>query len=269
MDKVISFRNFKDQNIILEKKVELPYSDVLNPSFWTEKESKDGEVDLVFDERVRKKLIRISRDFFENFKGIFKTKDIIDIQLTGSLASYNYTNLSDLDVQIIVDLKFSSDDNINIIKEAIDGIRFRWNLSHDISIRGYDLEMYIQEPEKPHTGSGLFSLLKNKWIKNPVYGTPEIDELDIDQKYNSIVYQIEQLETRLVSISSVPSDAKQLYQRALNLKKKLIKMRKESSSGKGEFSVGNLAYKKLKSEGYIEKLINLISKSYNKIYTEK
>ena len=269
MDKVISFKNFKNQSILLEKKIGLPYNDVLNPSFWTKKESKDGEVDWVFDERVRKKLIRISRDFFENFKGIFKTKDIIDIQLTGSLANYNYTNLSDLDVQIIVDLKISSDDNINAIKEAIDGIGFKWNLSHNISIRGYELEMYIQEPEKPHTGSGLFSLLKNKWITNPTYDSTEIDELDVEQKYNSIAYQIEQLETRLVSLSSVPSDAKQLYQRALNLKKKLNKMRKESSSDKGEFSVGNLAYKKLRSEGYIEKLINLISKSYDKIYTEK
>lgn len=269
MGKVISFQNFKNQSILLEKKIVLPYNDVLNTSFWTKKESKDGEVDWVFDERVRKKLLRISRDFFENFKEIFKTKDIIDIQLTGSLANYNYTNLSDLDVQVIVDMKFSSDDNINIIKEAIDGIRFKWNLSHDISIRGYDLEMYIQEPEKPHTGSGLFSLLKNKWIKNPVYDPPEVDELDVEQKYNSIAYQIEQLETRLVSISSTPSDAKQLYQRALNLKKKLTKMRKESLSDKGEFSVGNLAYKKLRSEGYIEKLINLISKSYDKIYTER
>jgi hypothetical protein len=34
-------------------------------------------------------------------------------------------------------------------------------------------------------------------------------------------------------------------------------------------AIGNLVFKKLRNDGYIEKLIDTISKSYDKIYTEK
>ena len=45
-------------------------------------------------------------------------------------------------------------------------------------------------------------------------------------------------------------------------------MRKEGLAREGEFSVENLVFKKLRGEGYIEKLIDLISKAYTKIYNE-
>ena len=48
-----------------------------------------------------------------------------------------------------------------------------------------------------------------------------------------------------------------------------MKMRKESLAKGGEFSVGNLVFKKLRSEGYIGKLIDIITKSYDKIYSIK
>lgn len=269
MGKVLPYSIFRSSERIFEKKISSFYNDQLNPVFWSKKESKNGEIEWIFDERIRKKLLRISYDFFKEFEEILKKKDIIDIQLSGSLANYNYTNLSDIDVQIIVSTKNVSDDSPEVVKEALNGIRFKWNLSHDISIRGYDLEMYIQEPETPHLGSGLFSLLNNKWIKNPPINPPEVDELDVEQKYQSIAYEVDQLESRLVSLSSVPNNAKALYNRANMLKKRITKMRKEGLSKNGEFSVGNLTYKKLRNEGYIEKLIHLISKSYDKIYTEK
>jgi hypothetical protein len=47
-----------------------------------------------------------------------------------------------------------------------------------------------------------------------------------------------------------------------------MKMRKEGLAENGEFSVGNLAFKKLRNEGYIEKIIELISKAYINIYNE-
>jgi hypothetical protein len=45
-------------------------------------------------------------------------------------------------------------------------------------------------------------------------------------------------------------------------------MRKEDLAKSGEFSVGNLAFKKLRNEGYIEKLIDIISGAYGRIYSE-
>jgi hypothetical protein len=47
-----------------------------------------------------------------------------------------------------------------------------------------------------------------------------------------------------------------------------MKMRKEGLAERGEFSVENLVFKKLRNEGYIQNLIDLISRSYEKIYNE-
>jgi hypothetical protein len=45
-------------------------------------------------------------------------------------------------------------------------------------------------------------------------------------------------------------------------------MRKEGLEKKGEFSVGNLAFKKLRNDGYIGKLIDVMSQAYDRIYSE-
>ncbi len=61
---------------------------------------------------------------------------------------------------------------------------------------------------------------------------------------------------------------KEIHNRAQKLKKKIIKTRRDGLSEGGEFSVENLVFKKLRNEGYIEKIINLISKAYTNIYNE-
>lgn len=267
VDKVLSYNDFFNPDLILEKKISPFYHDELNPTFWTKK-SKGNDVEWIFDERVRKKLVKIAKDFFSEFSDVLKNRDFDDIILTGSIANYNYTNFSDLDVHVVVNLKGIDDDNPKILKTALDGLRFIWNLRHDITIRGYEVELYLQDESEPHSSSGVYSLLNSSWIKEPKFNPPTIDEETVDKKYQSIAYEIGQLESRLVLLHSLPSNAKELYKRANTLKKKIMKMRKEGLSKDGEFSIGNLAFKKLRNEGYIEKLIEVISKSYDKIYTE-
>jgi predicted nucleotidyltransferase len=83
---------------------------------------------------------------------------VLDVQLTGSLANYNYTEYSDLDTHIIIDFKQINDDE-ELVKKALDGARFVWNQRHDIVIKGHDVELYIQDESEQHTASGLYSLL--------------------------------------------------------------------------------------------------------------
>jgi hypothetical protein len=266
---VLSYKNYINiSSPILERQVSPFYNDELSPIFWTKK-TKGDNITWEFDQRVRKKLLRIAGDFFEKFDEILKEKDIVDIQLTGSLANFNYTNLSDLDVHVIVNLEGIDDENPQILKSALDGIRFIWNLRHNVAIRGYDVELYIQDAKFLHNSSGLFSLMNNEWIKNPVFDPPEIDEKDVNRKVEAISYDIDQLHTRLISMSTIPNNAKELYERSIKLKEKIMKMRKEGLKKEGEFSIGNLTFKKLRNDGYIEKLIDINSEAYDKIYTEK
>lgn len=231
------------------------YKKELNPSFW-----KDDK----FDPQIREKLLKIAKDFYEALK---LTAPIKDIQLTGSLANYNWTDKSDLDVHVLIDFK-DVDDNIDLVKKALDGARFIWNLRHNIKLRGFDVELYVQDIHEPHTASGLFSLLNNEWIRVPKYSPPDIDYKDVDKKYQGIISDILQMENLMTTSDFSSFSEEELYNHAQKLKKKIMDMRKEGLAREGEFSVENLVFKKLRNEGYIEKIIELISKAYTNIYNE-
>jgi hypothetical protein len=231
------------------------YKKELNPSFW-----KDDK----FDPQIREKLLKIAKDFYEALK---LTAPIKDIQLTGSLANYNWTDKSDLDVHVLIDFN-DVDDNIELVKKALDGARFIWNLRHNIKLRGFDVELYVQDIHEPHTASGLFSLLNNEWIRVPKYSPPDIDYKDVDKKYQGIISDILQMENLMATSDFSSFGEEELYNHAQKLKKKIMDMRKEGLAREGEFSVENLVFKKLRNEGYIEKIIELISKAYTNIYNE-
>lgn len=244
------------------------YKKGLNTSFW-QKSNDDlpedtGAENYQFDPEIREKLLKIAEEFYGALKFDAPIKDI---QLTGSLANYNWTDKSDLDVHVLIDFT-DIDDNIDLVKKAVDGLRFIWNLRHKIKLRGYDVEFYVQDIHESHTASGLFSLMNNEWIRIPKYNPPEIDYKDVDMKFQGIVSDILEMEN-LMNTSNFSSVTEiELYNHAQDLKKKIMNMRKEGLAREGEFSVENLAFKKLRNEGYIEKIIELISKAYSNIYNE-
>ena len=260
-------KNFKDY-FLVEKQISAFYNDELNPKFWTKKVSKDGKKEKwILDPIIRKKLLKIGEEFYEKLDDVVGKVPIYDVHLTGSLANYNYTDLSDLDVHVLVDF-----DKIKapkkVIEAAGEGAKFIWNTRHDIKMRGHEVEVFLQDAKNPHHITGLFSLLRNEWVKKPKFDPPSVDVDDVDKKADSIAYQIRELESKLVNSSSLPKDARNLFKRAKSLKKKISKMRLEGIEKGGEFSIGNLAFKKLRNDGYIGKLIDVISQSYDRIYSE-
>lgn len=219
-------------------------------------------------ERIEDKLCRIARDFYEDLK---IDAEIQDIYLTGSIANYNYTSSSDLDVHIVIDFS-KVDDNIELVKKAFDGQRFMWNLRHHIVIKGHDVELYVQdinEINEPgaQVSSGLYSLMNHKWLKIPVYNPPNVDTKDVDDKYEARAYDIDEYE-KLAKGELDPIDAEDYYNKAKELKSKIMKSRKEGLTSTGEFSIENLVFKKLRKEGKLKKLINTITKFYDKIYSQ-
>lgn len=230
------------------------YQNELNTHFWSNSE---------FDPSIREKLLQIANEFYQTFK---LEIPISDIQLTGSLANYNWTPKSDLDVHVLIDFSKLNPD-IALVKKGIDGQRFIWNLRHNIVIRSHDVELYLQDVNEPHVASGLFSLLNNEWIRIPKYNPPQIDEMDVQKKFEGIVNDIDQLEANLQS-GSQDISPRELYDHSEKVKSRIMKMRKEGLAERGEFSVENLVFKKLRNEGYIQNLIDLISRSYEKIYNE-
>jgi len=233
------------------------YNDNLHPSFW------DGEN---FDDTIRTALLKIVSDFLKEDENL--EEDIItDIQLTGSLANYNYSEKSDLDVHILLDFADINEDE-DLVKKALDGKRFLWNLKHDIKLNGHEVELYFQDIHEPHTASGLFSLQDNKWIKKPVYDKPEVDHRDVVRKAEEFKKEIRTLK----EIISELKDEKELSlvnKRAKKLKERIVKMRKDGLNTKGEFSVENLAFKNLRDSEYIAKLNDIIINSYDHMFNSE
>lgn len=231
------------------------YNDTLNQRFWND--SKE------FDSEVRDKLITIAMDVAKD-AGV---EDLVeDIQLTGSLSNYNYTDFSDLDTHILLDFKNINADE-DLVKRALDGKRFVWNLRHDINIGGYEVEIYFQDIHEPHKASGLYSLLNDEWITEPNYNEPTIDERDVLAKADKIKGKISDLEMAHQTASI--EDLEFLQKSANALRRKISKMRKDSLDVDGEFGIGNLAFKELRNSDFIERLIDITNKLYDNQFSSQ
>ena len=233
------------------------YNDTLHPQFWDEFE---------FKEDILKPILKIVDDFVKDDAHI-SPEMVEDVQLTGSLANYNYSEYSDLDVHILLDFADINKDE-EIVKRALDGKRFIWNLRHDIKFNGHEVELYFQDIHEPHVASGLFSLSGNRWIKKPKYEKPEVDHEDVVKKANSFKKELDLLADVLDNISD-EKEFSLINRRAKKLKEKIMKMRKEGLAGKGEFSVENLAFKTLRNDQTIARLNELIIKSYDLMYSKE
>ncbi len=241
---------FLDYSQFLNEKL---YQGRLNPTFW-----KDDEL----DPEVRETLLQVAEDFY---KDLDIEAPVEDIQLTGSLANFNWTRYSDLDVHVLLDFsKIGKDEKMT--KRALDGQRFVWNLRHPVVIKRHDVELYAQDQKEPHIASGLYSLKKGEWITKPSLKPPKIDEKDVDRKTEGYVTEIEDAQRDLKGAS--PEDAEKIYNRLKKIKEKIMKARREGLADDGEFSIENLAFKKLRNEGWIEKIIDLSAQSYKKTYSK-
>jgi len=239
---------------MLKEERKIPYKKTLCQDLW--------EDDKLI-ERIREKLIKIAKDFFNDVE---LETEIKDIYLTGSMANYNYTEESDIDVHIVCDFKDINEDT-ELVKKAIDGQRFIWNLRHNIIIKGHDVELYIQDETEEHNATGLYSLLNDEWITKPVYNPPNVDTKDVNVKYDARVYDILKYE-KLSKQELSPEEAEEYYENAKELKSKIMKSRKEGLTEEGEFSIENLVFKKLRKEGKIKKIIDVITRFYDKIYSQ-
>jgi hypothetical protein len=253
-EKMLDIDPYGEENWMDTNERKISYKKRLCPDFWENDKLK---------EKIRYKLMRIAKDFYDDMD---IDVDLIDVYFTGSMANYNYNSASDIDVHLIVDYeKINSD--IELVEMAVDGIRYMWNIRHNIIIHGHNVELYVQNIKAEHASSGVYSIMNDEWIKKPKYNRPTIDQIDVDNKYDARVSDI----NRFFKISRqdlTSEEAEEYYKAARQLKKKIMKARREGLHIIGEFSLENLVFKKLRKTGKFGKLINTIAKLYDKIYSQ-
>ena len=221
--------------------------DDLNPKLWNNFEL-DGE--------VREKLIKIAQDFYISTELKADVKDII---LTGSLSNYNWSEkYSDYDLHILIDFD-DVDDNVELVKKFTDAAKKNWNDEHDIKIKGYEVEVYIQDIDESHKSSGVFSLLNNKWNVRPEKVEFEPDEDALREKAKSVMMSVDDLEDEVDEdkYEAFVEKIQKVWDKVKNYRKSGLE-----SEG-GELSIGNLVFKLLRRNNYITKIMDMKKKAYD------
>jgi hypothetical protein len=242
--------------ILTEIKDELDFSlfrvrDNLNGDIW----NSDDEI----NEEVKDNLISIAEYYWDSLDlGI----PIIDITITGSLANYNWSRFSDIDLHIIFNLDNFGEHN-DLIKELLDSKTRTWNTQHDIKIKDFEVEIYLQPEGQPHHSTGVYSLLNDEWIKKPEKMVVNIDKANVRKKYNKLISHIDDIETDL----GVKKDYEDIINRVKSIKEKIKNMRKSGLESGGQFSIENIVFKLLRRNEIMSKLNDLAVNVYDDMMT--
>ena len=149
--------------------------DTLNPDIW---DNYDEVEESKMKDEIRKGLLDIANEFM-NFIGfdIF----IQDVTMTGSLANFNWSKFSDIDLHIIYDFKETGNEE-ELFKELFNLKRIIFNSQHDITVKGYEVETYVQDMNEPHLSTGVYSVLYDEWLTQPKPEKVSIDKEKIESK---------------------------------------------------------------------------------------
>ncbi|MCD8206826.1 MAG: hypothetical protein LUD72_02705 [Bacteroidales bacterium] len=230
--------------------------DELNPRFWV-----NGKL----NSNVRIKLLQIAHNFMDESKVNWVEPE--DVVLTGSIANYNWSKYSDVDVHIILDYK-KVWKKTEFVEDYFGDKKELWSNTHpNLKIYGFPVEVYVEDLNAPADSSGIFSLLTNEWLKEPV----DFNDSSINGEYvKSYAARIETKIDNIIAKMKKERNARKIedYSKALQaIFDKLKNIRKEGLKKGGEMGSGNIIWKICKRMGYIDKLWNYVNLAYDKTHS--
>ena len=207
---------------------------------------------------VKAALLDIIEEFIEGLDLGVEPEDIV---MTGSLANYNWSKYSDIDLHIVLDFA-EINDNEEMVKKFFDAVRSNWNKLHKIMVKGHEVEVYVQDSQEPHVSTGVYSLKNDRWLVKPAHTEPEIDQSTATKKMKSFAREVDKLSSIYDN-----GDYEGAYDYAERLKEKLKRMRRSGLEGIGIYSPENIAFKMLRRSGDIEQLFSIYTQAYDKTYS--
>ena len=211
----------------------------LNPKLWEDKKLRED---------VRETIIDIVSEFMDN---LIIPVEILDVRVVGSNASYNYTEHSDLDVHIISNLELVGSPT-EIVQALYNSERSNFNRTHNIKIKGIEVELYVEDVNSAVTSNGIYSVIDDVWIKEPQI-----------IKERSVKIDKNELQDLVDSVKSVLADGDSNdIKDCINM---LYLMRKDSIAIDGEYGVGNLLFKEIRNRG----LLNALKDKYNEMISDE
>jgi len=230
----------------------------LNTDIW---EKTNGEYTM--KSKVRERLLKIANDFIEFLDVNFVISDII---MSGSLANFNWSDYSDIDIHVIADFSQFNDTERPLYEDLFYLKKSIYNKKHDITIYGYEVELYVEDESQVNDVKSIakYSILNDEWVETPVNEPVDISNSKIKSKSQQWMNTIDKL---IDNVKDEDFDeAKELIDKYND---KLRKYRTCGLQKDGEYSEENLVFKVLRRNGYLEKIRNLKDELTDKKLTLK
>jgi hypothetical protein len=225
--------------------------DELNSKIWDKEQKMKPD--------VKKTLLKIADDYFESLD--LPGVDIEDVTMTGSLANYNWSKYSDVDLHIVVDYNDIPVDE-DLVTDFLKSKSDAWNQEHDVKIYGYDTEIYVQDENQEHHSTGVYSILKDEWVTKPQKKKISFSDKSVKDKSNRFMDRIEDLYDKMDELEN-----EEIVKRTKKLIDKIKNMRKSGLETGGEFSVENIVFKVLRRNGMLDRLYDIKTVAYDKSVT--
>ena len=210
----------------------------LNPIFFNKEEKLHS--------KIRTKLLEISENFIKSLNLEDTNIEVKDIILAGSLANYNWSKYSDIDLHVVFDFK-QINENKELVEEFFMAKKSLWNLKYDVKIYGYDVEIYGQDINDDFFSDGIYSLLKDEWVS-----VPEKENHTI--LFKKILKKAKYISKIINNLIELKIDDKRKLELIDKLEDKISKTRQIGLENEGEYSEENILFKILRRTGYIQKL---------------
>lgn len=245
--KIFLFEEYAEPNLnqVLDT---FKLNDTLNPLVWENNED--------LNPKLRERLLEIANDVVKELELEFPYEDIT---LTGSLANFNYSKFSDFDLHIVIDYAEINKDE-KLVEKYLELFKTKWLSKHDIQLYGYDVEIYIQDKDKPHFSTGIYSILNDEWVIKPEKEKfpTKTDFRELEEKARMYIDAIDDVVDKLDK-----DNLEESYDKIKKIWKKIKKGREAGLAEGGEMSLENLVFKVLRRSGYIEKTLDTMNKIYD------
>ena len=222
--------------------------ETLNPELWDSPE--------LLNEEIGDRLYEIAKEFFKNLD--LDWVDIVDVIITGSLANFTWSRFSDIDLHILIDYT-QVDENQELVEDYLRKSSGMWNKNHNILIKDFEVEVYVQDVNEPHYSGGVYSVKDDQWIEVPSREDPQIDFNNVQKKAANLMDDVDEVLELFLN-----KNYEQALEEAERVRLKIRRFRQSGLEKGGIFSVENLAFKVLRRNGYLQKLSSARIMSYDK-----
>jgi hypothetical protein len=247
-DQTLSLTESVEKNLSISQNILNSFNiqNKLNPEIW-----KDDKL----DKEVRKNLLKIAIDLVEELKQPeIKIKDVLFV---GSLANYNWSKYSDIDLHILVDFsKLRADEELT--KKFFDAQKDLYNEKHDIKIFDYPVEVYFQDIDEKLEASAIYSVKSDKWLEKPEKEKQKLDIPTIKKKAKRIIDQIRDIKKDFDN-----KKWEQVIKKVDKLKDSIKTKRKSGLEDGGEYSIENIVFKILRRTDAIEMINTLKTNAFD------